>query len=207
MQASSGREEYKRYIYFSKVKKENALLKTRKKEDGRVFRLLLLNIEFRYSSSLVVIDCDRIINLMTFFLPSYVAWPRADWTVDWFKNMDLHVFYCFVILFRCRMHASVPPKIRSIQQEDQRAPLRSRQRNARNRKDKSCTVYLCPLLFLFLFLLFLHSFVEYLKIKSVQWRRKLWWLNEWWLFQRSRRITIDNFPHLRSIEKFPLTNF
>lgn len=30
-------------------------------------RLLLLNIEFRYSSSLVVIDCDRIINLMTFF--------------------------------------------------------------------------------------------------------------------------------------------
>lgn len=91
-------------------------------EDGPI--IIRRNIEFRwnYSLSFVVIDCDGIINLMIFF--SYVAWPRADWTVDWFKN-DLDVFYCFVILFRCRMHASVPPKISSIQcsEEDRRAPL------------------------------------------------------------------------------------
>lgn len=79
MQASSGRGEYKRYIYFGKVKKKERKRVIKDEEEGRwtrisrMSRLLLLNIEFRYSSSLVVIDCDRIINLMTFFLPSYVA--------------------------------------------------------------------------------------------------------------------------------------
>lgn len=81
MQASSGRGEYKRYIYiyFGKVEKKERKRVIKDEEEGRwtrisrMSRLLLLNIEFRYSSSLVVIDCDRIINLMTFFLPSYVA--------------------------------------------------------------------------------------------------------------------------------------
>lgn len=116
-----GERNINQNIYFAKARRKRRVKRVIKErgwwtdvEDGPI--VVRRNIEFRYSLGLfVVIGCDRIINII-FFL-SYVTWPRADCT----GSRTISMFYCFVILFR--MHANVPPKIRSIQcsEQDQRA--------------------------------------------------------------------------------------
>lgn len=53
MQASSGRGEYKRYIYFGKVKKKERKRVIKDEEEGRWTRISIIIIEYRISLFLV----------------------------------------------------------------------------------------------------------------------------------------------------------
>lgn len=133
------------------------------------------NIEFRsltrdLFSLLLVIDCDRIINLMIFFLSH--TW-RDCVPIGPFKN-DLDVLQlCCSLSMSCTR--TLPPKIRSLHNVARRINellSLSGQRTARNRKDKKLRSLSLPFTFSYSlsnsFSSCSSSFLEYLKINDTQ---------------------------------------